>query len=93
MNFQHENNRIYTTDQDGTLLGEIVFPNVPDVADTVVVERTFVNPIMRGQGLAAQLAEQFYQYAKQQGLHVQLLCPYAKKAFDQNPDYQQLLDR
>ncbi|KRM10981.1 GNAT family N-acetyltransferase [Paucilactobacillus suebicus] len=91
MNFKYEDNRIYTVDKDGTLLGEIVFPTIDEDTDTVLVERTFVNPIARGQGLAAKLVAEFYEYAKQRNLHVQLLCPYAKKAFEKHPEYQELL--
>lgn len=91
MEFQYEDHRIFTTDAQGTLLGEIVFPAVPDTDHTVIVERTFVNPVMRGQGLAGQLVAAFHEYAQQQHLQVKLLCPYAKKAFASHPDYQDVL--
>lgn len=91
MTFQYEDHRIFTTDEDGTLLGEIVFPSIPDESKMVVVERTFVNPIMRGQGLAGKLVAEFHEYAQRQHLQVKLLCPYAKRAFEQHPEYQNVL--
>lgn len=91
MQFQYDDGRIYTEDAQGKLLGEIVFPAVEPGSDNVVVERTFVSPAARGQGLAAQLVAEFVEYATKQQLHVKLLCPYAKKEFGNHPAYQQLL--
>ncbi|BAP85013.1 acetyltransferase [Paucilactobacillus hokkaidonensis JCM 18461] len=91
MEFKYEKNRIYTEDVHGELLGEIVFPAVDENSDQVVVERTFVSPAGRGQGLAAQLVAEFVTYATKNNLRVKLLCPYAKKQFGNHPQYQQLL--
>ncbi|KIS03791.1 GNAT family N-acetyltransferase [Paucilactobacillus wasatchensis] len=91
MQFQYAPGRIFAEDGTGQLLGEIVFPTVADGKNLVVVERTFVNPVARGQGLAAQLVAEFVCYASKNSLKVKLLCPFAKKEFGQHSEYQQLL--
>ncbi|WP_137597905.1 GNAT family N-acetyltransferase [Paucilactobacillus kaifaensis] len=91
MQFQYDDGRIYAEDIHGELLGEIVFPAVEQGSSDVVVERTFVSPAARGQGLAAQLVAEFVKYATDNHLHAKLLCPYAKKEFGNHPEYQQLL--
>ncbi|WP_461240759.1 GNAT family N-acetyltransferase [Paucilactobacillus sp. N302-9] len=92
MEFQYESNRIFAENRDHQLIGEIVFPAIDDAnPSSVVVERTFVNPAFRGQNIAAVLVDEFVKYAEQHHLKVQLLCPYAKRQFEQQPDYQKLL--
>lgn len=91
MEFTYEANRIFTQDHNGTLMGEIVFPTLDEATNTVLIERTFVNPSARGQGLAALLVAKFYEYAAANHLQVKLLCPYAKRQFNEHHEYQQLL--
>ena len=64
---------------------------VTGVPDRVVVERVFVHPDYRGQGIAAELVRQFVKYATTHQLTVKLMCPYAVKQFQIHPEYQQLL--
>lgn len=91
MQWQEAANQITLRDDDGTLVGEITFPTVNESQHRVVVERTFVNPAYRGQGIAAQLVEHFVAYADQHHYQVKLMCPYAQDQFDRHPEYQHLL--
>ena len=89
MQFQVEDHRIVASAPGQPLIGEISFPAVN--ADRVVVERVFVHPDFRGQGIAAQLVQRFVDYAKEQHWTVKLMCPYAKAQFRLHPEYQELL--
>ncbi len=55
MQYRIDGQRIIAFDDQEPLVGEISFPKVPDTNDHVVVERVFVQPTYRGQGIAAEL--------------------------------------
>ncbi|MGM9891486.1 GNAT family N-acetyltransferase [Limosilactobacillus sp.] len=89
MEFVVEGNKLIARDQFHPLIGELSFPAV--AANRVVVERVFVNPDFRGQGIANDLVKHFVEYATQQQLTVKLMCPFAKAEFRRHPEYQKLL--
>ncbi len=93
MNWHTDPNRIWITDEiTDTLVGEVVFPTIDQtVPDRVVVERVFVNPDYRGQGLAGKLMAQFCNYATEHHYQVKLMCPFAVKYFDRHPEVHHLL--
>lgn len=91
MQITTEAERLTAHDTDGTLIGQIDYPFVDEEAKRVVLERVFVNPDYRGQGVAGQLMAAFVDYADQAGLTVKLMCPYAKQSFAKHPEYQRLL--
>jgi len=50
MDFIKEKNRIYYEDETGNMLAEISFSDLDD--QTVEANHTFVDPSLRGQGIA-----------------------------------------
>ncbi|MEY8294797.1 GNAT family N-acetyltransferase [Limosilactobacillus caviae] len=91
MQYRVDGQRIVAFDDQEPLIGEISFPKIPDTDKRVVVERVFVQPAYRGQGIAAELVRQFVDYANQEHYTVKLMCPYAVAQFKLHPEYQQLL--
>ncbi|WP_412988726.1 GNAT family N-acetyltransferase [Pediococcus siamensis] len=59
---------------------------------TLVIEQIFVNPELRGQGLAQRLLLACINYAKANQKQIYPLCPYAQSYFKQHPEYQDLID-
>lgn len=91
MQYQVDGQRIIAFDDHESFAGEISFPAVTGVDNRVVVERVFVHPNYRGQGIAAELVKRFVNYATEQQYTVKLMCPYAVQQFKLHPEYQQLL--
>lgn len=91
MQYRVDGQRIIASDDHESFVGEISFPKVPEADNRVVVERVFVNPAYRGQGIAAELVRRFVEYATDQGYTVKLMCPYAVAQFKLHPAYQRLL--
>lgn len=91
MQYRIEDHRIVASDDYQPFVGEISFPAVDNVPDRVVVERVFVHPDYRGEGIAATLVKRFIDYASEQGWTVKLMCPYAIQQFKLHPEYQRLL--
>jgi hypothetical protein len=57
----------------------------------IELNHTEVDPAMRGEGLAAALAEGAFEYARAHGLRVKVNCPYVKTWLKRHPEVQDLL--
>lgn len=88
MEFQKESNRIFL-EKDGVLLAEITFPLQEGVC---CINRTFVDPSLRGQGVAGQLMEQATAQIRSSGKKARAVCSYAVSWFEKHPDAQDLLE-
>lgn len=89
MEFTVDGHRLVASTSGQPFVGELSFPAVSH--GRVVVERTFVHPDFRGQGIGAELVRRFVGYASSQKWTVKLMCPYAKAQFRHHPEYQKLL--
>ena len=91
MDFIHEKSRIYTTDEKGNAIAEVTFPNVTD--HVVVINHTFVDPSLRGQGVAGKLMEEAVSHLRNNNLKAQLTCSYAVTWFEQHSECGDVLDK
>ena len=87
MEFQKETGRIYA-EKDGELIAEITFPEEDGVA---VIDHTFVDDSLRGQGVANQLLQAAAQELRAQGRKTKTSCWYAAQWFAKHPQEQDLL--
>ena len=72
-----ERNRIFQKDEAGQVITEITFPEIsPGV---FVIDHTFVDSSLRGQGIASQLVQAAVDEIKKHGGHVRATCSYASK--------------
>lgn len=88
MDYKHEQNRIYVKDKH-LLLAEVTFPALDDL--TVEIDHVFVDPSLRGQGVAAKIMQETYAFIKSSGLKAVAKCPYAIAWFKRNPDRHDIL--
>jgi predicted GNAT family acetyltransferase len=89
MEFKKDSNWIYRADENGNIIAEVTFPNTEDGA--VNINHTFVDPSLRGQGVASQLIEAAYDAIKRDGKKARATCPYAVKWFDEHPEKRDIL--
>ena len=89
MQLIHEENRIYGNNADGKLVAEITFPEISD--GIVVIDHTFVDNSLRGQGVAGQLVQAAAEDLRSSGRKARLTCSYAVTWFSRHPEYQELL--
>ncbi len=75
MEFQYEEYRIYSTNEEGKVIAEVTFPKSED--DSYVIDHTYVDNSLRGQGVAAQLVERAVHQIQGQGGSVKAICSYA----------------
>lgn len=84
-----EQNRIFVSDNNGRFVAEITFPEIRK--GVVDINHTFVDPTLRGQGIASQLVKAAYREIKKQGLKAVATCPYVVDWFGMHKDYQDIL--
>ena len=89
MEFQQENGRIWLDNEEGRLVAEITFPERDGVA---VIDHTFVDGSLRGQGVAGQLVQGAVDQLRERNLKAVATCSYAVKWFDSHPDQRDILD-
>lgn len=83
MIFQYEKERVYAKDKSGHLLAEITFPQVGGRAD---INHTFVDPSLRGQGIADKLVRAALQQIAEAEKQPVATCPYVVKWFEEHPE-------
>ncbi len=84
MNFITEKDRIFAEDQSGKLLAEISFPTKHNVS---IINHTFVDDSLRGQGIAAKLVKMAAEVILESGNKIAATCPYAIGWFKKHPEY------
>lgn len=90
MEFEKGDNRFYKNDENGKLIAEITY--VPSGEDKVLVDHTFVDPSLRGQGVAEQLVDRAVQEMKMENKKIVPVCPYVVSLFERKPEkYQEII--
>jgi predicted GNAT family acetyltransferase len=59
--------------------------------DKIIIDHTEVSPAFSGKGLGKKLVEKAVEVAREKKWTIIPLCPYAKKTFDRNPQFKDVL--
>lgn len=90
MEFVQEENRIYLMDEDSKIvIADITFPNLRE--GIVDINHTFVDPSLRGQGVAGQLARAAAEAIRARNLKATASCEYVQNWFGKHPEYADIL--
>lgn len=84
MDFTKSEGRIYKEDENGETIAEITYKPVSD--DVVDADHTFVDPSLRGQGIAEKLVESLVEQMESEGKKIKPGCPYVEKLFERKPE-------
>ena len=57
----------------------------------IIIDHTEVNPIYKGKGIGYALVEKAVEFAREKGIKIMPLCPFAKATFDKKPEYADVL--
>ncbi|WP_161879002.1 GNAT family N-acetyltransferase [Alkalibacterium sp. MB6] len=82
MEFVKGTNRFYK-EEDGKLLAEVTFV---DQGDVVAIDHTFVDPSLRGQGIAEKLVDRVVEEMEKENKKIVPVCPYVVTLFDRKAD-------
>jgi predicted GNAT family acetyltransferase len=86
--FQKGENRYYLENDQGETVAEITY--VPSGDSMVIIDHTFVDDSLRGQGIAPKLVATVVEEMKQSGKKIVPVCSFAKAEFKRNKEYQEI---
>lgn len=78
----YDDTGIHVTDEDGSLLAEILFADIGD--GTYNITHTFVSDRLRGMGMASRLVEAAVEAIKEKGGRPAATCSYARAWLEKN---------
>lgn len=84
MEFTKGENRFYKEDEDGNLIAEITYKPIDE--KTVDADHTFVDPSLRGQGVAEKLVDRLVEEMETEDKKIHPTCPYVVKLFERKSD-------
>ena len=82
--FNTIDNKIFMNDESGRIIAEVTFPDYDD--NTIIIDHTFVDDSLRGQGIAGKLMLEVVNYAKNNNKKIKASCSYALKWFEKNKE-------
>lgn len=85
MDWKTEKDRISATDSDGKVIAEVTFPTMDGVS---TIDHTFVDPSLRGTGVAGELVKLAADTILAKGNRIGATCSYAVAWFQRHPEYQ-----
>jgi hypothetical protein len=91
MEFIYENHKIYVKDNEDKLIVEATFPLYKK--GVVNVDHTYVDPTLRGQGVASKLMHEVCKHAEKLGYKVVATCPYSVVWLKKHKEYDYLVDQ
>ncbi|MGM0435912.1 MAG: GNAT family N-acetyltransferase [Bacillota bacterium] len=88
MDINHEDNRFLIKNENGEIIAYLSYSFEDDT--TLIANSTFVDPVLRGQGIARKLLDRFAEYARKNGYKVRPLCSYVVDKFNSEDTYDDL---
>lgn len=82
MNWNYEDGRIYAENVENELMAEVTY--VPMGDRKVNINHTYVNPALRGQGVAGEMLKLLAEYLRENGLKASATCSYAVSWLNKN---------
>ncbi|WP_078393898.1 GNAT family N-acetyltransferase [Shouchella patagoniensis] len=89
MNIIKSDQAHYILDENNNRIAEITY--VESDESFIIIDHTFVDESLRGQGIASKLVASVVEEMKKQNKKIVPLCPFAKAEFDRVLDYQSML--
>ncbi len=59
--------------------------------DKIIIDHTEVNEGNNGKGYGKKMVAKAVEYAREKGIKIIPLCPFAKKVFDKTPEFRDVL--
>ncbi|MGC4040480.1 MAG: GNAT family N-acetyltransferase [Flavobacterium sp.] len=76
-------------DVDGKQEAKMTFVFAGD--DRIIIDHTEVNPGNEGKGFGKKMVTKAVEWARENGIKIVPLCPFAKSVFDKTPEFSDVL--
>jgi uncharacterized protein len=85
---EHGRKGAFYIDEDGEWIAELTYFKT---GDTMTIDHTEVAEKLRGEGIGEDMVRAAVEYARENGLKINPVCPYARKIIESTPDLQDVL--
>jgi predicted GNAT family acetyltransferase len=85
----NDKNGYFHIDIDGKEEAKMTFVFAGE--DKFIINHTEVNPGNEGKGFGKQMVAKAVEYARENGIKIIPLCPFAKSIFDKVPEFRDVL--
>lgn len=89
--FKTDERRFYLENSEGKVIAYVGY--VVSGENVLIIDGTFVDPSLRGQGIGESLIEQVIKLAIDNDKKIFPLCPFARKVMEANEGFKQLIHR
>jgi len=84
MDWKYEKGRIFYNDEKGELMAEATYV---DLGNKIIdIDHVYVNPVLRGQGVAEKVMKEVVCFLKKEGIKANATCSYANSWLKKNRD-------
>ena len=59
--------------------------------DKIIIDHTEVNPRNEGKGFGKKMVTKAVEFAREKGIKILSICPFAKSVFDKTPEFRDVL--
>ena len=59
--------------------------------DKIIIDHTEVNPGNEGKGFGKKMVTKAVEFAREEGIKIFSICPFAKSVFDKTPEFRDVL--
>ncbi len=80
---------MFYIEQEGKTVAEMTYSWAG--ADKIIIDHTEVNERLKGQGAGKELVGRAVEFAREKGLKIIPLCPFARSVFNKTPEYSDVL--
>ncbi len=80
---------LFFVEQDGERVAEMVYSTSP--SGNMVIEHTEVSDALRGKNVGQELVRSGVEYARQQGIKIVAMCPFAKALITKRHEWSDIL--
>lgn len=85
---EHGRKGAFFIDEDGEWIAELTYFKT---GDTMTIDHTEIDEKLRGEGIGEDMVRAAVAYARENGLKINAVCPYAKKVIERSPELQDIL--
>ncbi len=79
----------FYVEHENELLAELTY--VWTGADGIIIDHTVVNQSLKGRGIGRQLVEKAVEFAREKGIKIIPLCPFARSVLQKNDEFNDVL--
>jgi uncharacterized protein len=76
-------------EQEGTQLAEMTY--LWAGKDRIIIDHTEVDELLKGKGAGKLMVSKAVDFAREKGISIIPLCPFAKSVFDKTPEFKDVL--